>query len=98
MSNIIKGRIYNDYIYIDDNKTTLTRQQFIKDNFITTDEKKDRLHTETICDILNKKGFKLNIIHMGRIFNEMQIGKYTNKCYIDKVKKGGFEYIKYIGK
>ena len=98
MSNNIKGRIYNDYIYIDDNKTTLTRQQFIKDNFITTDEKKDRLHTETICDILNKKGFKLNIIHMGRIFNEMQIGKYTNKCYIDKVKKGGFEYIKYIGK
>ena len=98
MSIIIKERIYNHYIYIDDNKTKLTRQQFIKDNFITTDEKKDRLHTETICNILNKKGFKLNIIHMGRIFNEMQIGKYTNKCNIDKVKKGGFEYIKYIGK
>ena len=97
MSNIIKERIYNHFIYIDDNKTKLTRQQFIKDNFITTDEKKDRLHTETICDILNEKGFKLNIIHIGRIFNEMQVGKYTNKCYIDKVKRGGFEYIKYIG-
>ena len=98
MNNNIKERIYNHYIYIDDNKTKLTRDEFIKDNFITTDEKMERLHTETICNILNKKGFKLNIIHIGRIFNEMKIGKYTNKCYIDKVRKGGFEYIKYIGK
>ncbi len=84
MNNNIKERIYNHYIYIDDNQTKLTRDGFIKDNFITTDEKKERLHTETICDILNKKGFKLNIIHI-------EIGKYTNKCYIDKVRKGGFE-------
>ncbi len=98
MNNNIKERIYNHYIYIDDNKTKLTRDEFIKDNFITMDDKMERLHTETICNILNKKGFKLNIIHIGRIFNEMQIGKYTNKCYVDKVRKGGFEYIKYIGK
>jgi hypothetical protein len=58
MSNIIKERIYY-YIYIVDNKTKLTRQQFIKDNFITTDEKKDKLHTETICDILNKKRLQI---------------------------------------
>ncbi len=55
MSNINKERIYNHYIRIDDNKKKLTRQQFIKDNFIITDEKKDRLHTETICDVVNKK-------------------------------------------
>jgi len=96
MENKIE-RIYNHYIYIDDNKTKLTREQFIKDNFITTDDKNDRLHTEFICDILNKKGFKLNKIHIGRLFNEMELGKYTNKCYIDKVRKGGFEYIKYKG-
>jgi hypothetical protein len=40
-----KERIYNHYIYIDDNKTKLTREQFIKDKFITTDDKNDRLHT-----------------------------------------------------
>ncbi len=45
-----------------------------------------------------KKGFKLNVIHVGRMFNDMQIGKYTNKCYVDKIRKGGFEYIRYIGK
>ena len=96
MSNKIE-RIYNDYIYIDDNKTKLTREQFIKDKFITTNDKNDRLHTHLICDILNKKGFKLNKIHIGKLFNEMKIGKYTKNCYIDKVRKGGFEYIKYIG-
>ena len=40
-----KERIFNHYIYIDDDKTKLTREQFIKNNFITTDDKKDRLHT-----------------------------------------------------
>ena len=92
-----KERIYNHYIYIDDDKTKLTREQFIKDNCVTTDDKNERLHTEYICDILNRKGFKLNIIHVGRLFNEMKIGKYSDKCYIDKCRKGGFEYIKYIG-
>jgi hypothetical protein len=90
-----KERIYNDYIFIDDNKTKLTKEKFIRDNFITTDDKNDRLHTETICDILNKKGFKFNTIYVGRLLNQMEVGKYTNKCSIDKVRKGGFEYIKY---
>jgi hypothetical protein len=35
-----KERIFNHYIYIDDDKTKLTREQFIKDTFITTDDKK----------------------------------------------------------
>jgi hypothetical protein len=45
-----------------------------------------------------QKKFKLNIIHIGRIFDDMQIGKYTYKCYVDKIRKGSFEYIRYIGK
>jgi hypothetical protein len=75
-----KERKYNHYIYVDDDKTKLTREQFIKDNCITTDDKNDRLHTAFICDILNKKEFKLNIIHTGKIFYEIEIGKYNDKC------------------
>ena len=91
-------RIYNDFIYTDDEKTTkLTRDDFIKQNFITTNDKNDRLYTEDICNILLEKGFKLNTIHIGKIFNQLEIGKHNNKCYINKIRKAGFEYIKYIG-
>ena len=91
-------RLFKDFIYIDDDRTLkLHIDEYIKNNFICTNDKKDRLHTETISNILINDGFKLNTIHTGRIFNQLEIGKYNKKCYINKCVKGGFEYIKYIG-
>lgn len=91
-------RIFTDFIYIDNDKIIkLYRDDFIRDNFILTNDKNDRLHTETIYNILLNNGFKLNAIHVGKIFNQMSMGKYNKNCYIDKCIKGGFEYIKYIG-
>ncbi len=87
-------RIYNDYTYI--NNIKIMRDDFIKSSFITTENRNERLHTETISKILVENGFLINPIQTGKILNKMKIGKYNDKCNINKLRKGGFEYIKYI--
>jgi hypothetical protein len=82
---------------INNGEAQISVEQFIVNNFINSSNNKDRLHTETICDILNEKGYKINIIEAGRLVNRIGIGKYNSKCNIDKCKKGGFDYIKYMG-
>jgi hypothetical protein len=86
-------RIHNDYAIINDIK--IMRNDFIKSSFITTENANDKLHTETISKILIENGFLINPIQTGRIFNQMNIGKYNKKCNINKSVKSGFEYIKY---
>ena len=88
-------RIYNDYTFI--NNIKIMRDDFIKSFFITTEDKNDKLHTETISKILMENAFLINPIHTGRIFNQMNIGKYNKHCNINKSIKCGFEYIKYLG-
>jgi hypothetical protein len=72
-------------------------EQFIIANFKKTDNDKDRLHTETITDILKLNGYMINIIETGKLMNRIGIGKYNSKCNIDKCRKGGYDFIKYIG-
>jgi hypothetical protein len=74
----------------------MTDEQFVLNYFITTNDDKDRLHTETIKTILNDKGYSLNIIEVGRLMNRTGIGKYFDKCSINKEVKRGFKFIKYI--
>jgi hypothetical protein len=76
----------------------MTDEQFIIKNFITTNDDKDRLHTETIKNILNDKGYNVNLIETGRMINRIGLGKYNSKCNVNKERKGGYDYIKYIGK
>jgi hypothetical protein len=76
----------------------MTDEQFIINNFITTNDDKDRMHTETIKDILNDKGYKLSIHETGRLMNRIGLGKYNNKCNVKSIRKGGFDYLKYVGK
>ena len=66
-------------------------------NFQKTDDDKDRLHTETIADILKLNGYMINTIETGKLMNRIGIGKYNSKCNIDKCRKGGYDFIKYIG-
>jgi len=82
---------------INNGETEITAETFILRNFITTTDSKDRLHTEDIKDILNDKGYKIDVREAGRLVNRTGIGKYNDKCNINKVRKGGFEYIKYMG-
>jgi hypothetical protein len=81
---------------INNGEVQMTVEQFIINNFINSDDNKDRLHTDRICEILNENGYKCNIVETGRLINRIGIGKYNSKCNIDKCKKGGFDFIKYV--
>jgi hypothetical protein len=81
---------------INNGEVQITVEQFIINNFINSNDGKDRLHTDRICEILNENGYKTSIVETGRLVNRIGIGKYNNKCNIDKCKKGGFDFIKYV--
>jgi len=76
----------------------LTIEEFIIRNFKNTNDDKDRIHTEEINEILKRNNYKISLIESGRLFNSIGIGKYNDKCNINKIRKGGFQYVKYIGK
>jgi hypothetical protein len=81
---------------INNGEVQMTVEQFIVNNFINSNDGKDRLHTDRICQILNENGYNCNIVETGRLINRIGIGKYNSKCNIDKCKKGGFDFIKYV--
>jgi hypothetical protein len=58
----------------------MTAKQFIVNKFINSDDNKDRLHAEPICEILRENGYKTNVIETGKIMNRIGIGKYNSKC------------------
>lgn len=80
---------------INNGEEKMSVETFIINNFITTTDSKDRLHTDDIAEILNENGYKLTVVETGRLINRTQIGKFNKMCNIDKVRKGGFDYIKY---
>jgi hypothetical protein len=74
----------------------ITIEDFIIRNFRTTTDKKDRLHTKDIVDILYVNGYTVNVIECGRLISRMGIGKYNEKCNVDNIRKKGYDCIKYI--
>ena len=70
---------------------------FIIKNFINSDDNKDRLHIDNINNILNNEGYKISNTEINKLFNRINLGKYNKMCNIDKVRKGGYDCIKYIG-
>jgi hypothetical protein len=81
---------------INNGEVQITVEQFIVNNFINSNDGKDRLHTDRICGILNENGYKCSVVEAGRLINRIGIGKYNSKCNVDKCKKGGFDFIKYV--
>lgn len=65
-------------------------------HFKNTNNREDKLHTETIFTILNEKGFNIAINKISTLFNQLGIGKYNTKTSIDSIRKSGFDFIKYI--
>jgi hypothetical protein len=50
-------------------------EQFIIENFINTNDNKDRLHTDTICRILNDSEYKTNVVEAANSMDRIGIGK-----------------------
>ena len=82
---------------INNGEVKITAEQFILNNFKNSNNK-DRLHIDTINDILSNQGYKISNTEINKLLNRVNIGKYNKMCNIDKVRKTGFENIKYIGK
>ncbi len=81
---------------INNGEKELSVEQFIITNFQNTNDDKDRLHTETITGILEANGYAINTIETGKLINRIGIGKYDKQLNINKIRKGGYKYIKYI--
>jgi hypothetical protein len=56
-------------------------REFIKENFETTSNKWDRLHTEDVIDLLYRKGgFLYSTGKTAQVFKSMGIGEHKPKC------------------
>ena len=73
-------------------------REFIKENFMTTTDKRDRLHTETIINILNNNKYLFSTCKMAQVFKSMNIGKHANSITINHKEKAGYYNIIYRGK
>jgi len=63
--------------------------QFITSNFITTNDKKNKIHIEEIRKILCNNGYEVGN-KITTLFRELQLGNYDKNITINKVKKAGF--------
>ena len=73
-------------------------REFISENFETTTNKKDRLHTEEIMNILFTKGLLYSTGKTAQVFKSMKIGEHRSNCRINSMAKAGYYYIAYKGK
>jgi uncharacterized protein YfkK (UPF0435 family) len=84
------------------NQTKLETKESIHNyvikNFKTTDDTNDRMHTKDICMLLKLAGYPITSIAVGKLMNSIGIGKYDAQCTINKVRAGGYKFIKFIGK
>ena len=72
----------------------ITVEQFIFKNFKNTDDKNNKLHIETLRDILAEHGFDVGN-KITTLFTKLQIGIHNKNITIDKIKKQGFSNIIY---
>lgn len=84
-------------VEINSGEKEMTSEQFVIKNFITTNNDKDKIHTEKINTILSNNGYKLNLVETGRLINGIGLGKYNKNCNVNSSRKAGFDYIKFIG-
>ncbi len=72
-------------------------EKFISENFSTTTNMNDRLHTRYILDIFNRNKFLFSDSRMAEIFKNMNLGEHRRSCTINRVVKSGYYYLKYEG-
>ena len=72
-------------------------EKFISENFSTTTNMNDRLHTRDILDIFNRNKFLFSDSRMAEIFKTMNLGEHRRSCTINRAVKSGYYYLKYNG-
>ena len=72
-------------------------RQFILDNFETTTNINDRLHTKDIIDILANNKFLFSTCKMAEVFKNTNLGTHRSKCNIKSNIKTGYYFLRYKG-
>ena len=70
-------------------------KKFFLENFETTKNIFDRLHTKNIMNIANRNGFLFADCKMAQAFKSLDIGEYKKTCNIFGEVKTGYYFIIY---
>ena len=70
-------------------------RKFIIENFEETANKKDRLHTQDILNILSDNHLLFSSSKSAQVFKSMKIGQHTSDCRINSKSKAGYYYLTY---
>ena len=73
-------------------------KEFILENFSTTTNIHDRLHTQDILNILANNKFLFSSAKMAQNFKSLNLGEHRKQCNINKKIQSGYYCLKYTGK
>ena len=79
-----------------DNKYEALRQ-FILENFETTTNIYDRLHSRDIVNIAYNNKFLFSDCKIAEVFKALNLGEHRSKCNINRKFQSGYYYIIYKG-
>ncbi len=72
-------------------------RKFISENFETTTNIHDRLHTRDIINIAYNNKFKFCDVKIAEVFKSMNIGEHRSRCNINKKVQSGYYNVIYKG-
>ena len=70
-------------------------KKFFLENFSTTTDIKNRLHTRDIVKIAFENKFSFSDGKIAEVFKNMNIGEHRTKCNIHKKVQSGYYYLIY---
>jgi len=70
-------------------------RNFILENFETTTNIHDRLHTRDIINIAHDNKYLFSDCKIAEVFKSMKIGEHRSKCNINKNVQSGYYYVFY---
>ena len=73
-------------------------RKFILENFETTSNVNDRLHTRDIINIAYDNKFLFSDGKIAEVFKTLNLGEYRKQCNINKKVHTGYYYLKQVQK
>jgi hypothetical protein len=72
-------------------------RQFILENFETTTNRNDRLHTQDIINIAYNNKFSFSDCKIAEVFKSLHIGEHRSRCTINIKVQTGYYFLIYKG-
>jgi hypothetical protein len=72
-------------------------RQFILENFESTSNMNDRLHTRDIINIAYENKFLFSDCKIAEVFKSLNLGEHRKQCNINKKIQSGYYFLIYKG-